>query len=36
VIKGQTTYTLSCIGYSPNPNVSQSETVGLTPLYQEN
>ena len=35
-IKGQTTYTLSCIGYSPNPNLSQSETVGITPLFQEN
>ncbi len=34
-ITSQTTYTLTCLAYGSNPNVSQTQLVNVTPLYQE-
>jgi hypothetical protein len=34
-ISGQVIYTLSCPAYGSNPSVAQSQTVNVTPLYQE-
>ena len=34
-ITGQVTYTLSCTAYGSNPNVSETEAVNLTPVFEE-
>jgi len=34
-IPSQTTYTLSCEAYANNPNITETETVNVTPVFQE-